>query len=139
MSSSETPVSKSAPADAPTAAPGPGSPGGGSDDVLVALGEMAAALQQNAEDERLLAGRIEELRRARMAGASWHDVLRAEPDPGTLQLVSRVHARISERSGTLRRAVVAVLREEGASIPSIAQLFGVTHQRISNLIRRTGR
>jgi hypothetical protein len=28
------------------------------------------------------------------------------------------------------------LRAEGQSIPSIAHLFGVTHQRVSNLLRR---
>ncbi|HLG67588.1 MAG TPA: hypothetical protein VKV36_06945 [Acidimicrobiales bacterium] len=105
--------------------------------MLVALRELAAAIEENARDEQLLARRIEELQAARARGSSWLEVLRAEPEPGTLQLVSRVHGRISERSGVLRRTVVAVLREEGASIPSIAQLFGVTHQRVSNLIRRS--
>jgi predicted transcriptional regulator len=31
---------------------------------------------------------------------------------------------------------VVALRSEGQSIPSIAHLFGVTHQRVSNLLRR---
>jgi hypothetical protein len=35
--------------------------------------------------------------------------------------------------------MVISLRDEGASIPSIAGLFGVTHQRVSNLLRRRSR
>ena len=31
---------------------------------------------------------------------------------------------------------IAEVRAEGQSIPSIAHLFGVTHQRVSNLLRR---
>jgi transposase len=31
---------------------------------------------------------------------------------------------------------VDTLRREGVSIPAIAKLFGVTHQRVSNLLRR---
>ena len=35
-----------------------------------------------------------------------------------------------------RSSLVVALRAEGQSIPSIAHLFGVTHQRVSNLLRR---
>ena len=56
--------------------------------------------------------------------------------PGTVQLVSAILRRQSEASGYLRRSLVVALRAEGQSIPSIAHLFGVTHQRVSNLLRR---
>lgn len=105
------------------------------DAVLAALDHLEVALEQNARDEEMLAGRIVDLRRALRDGVSLQQALRAEQQPGTLQLVSRVHGRISEGSGTLRRSVVWALREEGTSIPSIAELFGVTHQRVSNLLR----
>jgi len=39
-------------------------------------------------------------------------------------------------SGHMRTALAQALRAEGASIASIAELFGVTHQRVSHLIRR---
>ena len=39
-------------------------------------------------------------------------------------------------SGKLRRAMVHTLRQEGESIPWIAGVFGVTHQRVSNLLRQ---
>jgi hypothetical protein len=108
----------------------------GPDEVLHALGELEAALLENAEQERLLAKRIAEVRLSREKGASWKTILADEDEPGTVQLVSTILRRQSEASGYLRRSLVVALRAEGQSIPSIAHLFGVTHQRVSNLLRR---
>jgi hypothetical protein len=109
---------------------------GGSDEVLVALGELESVLRENAESERLLFQRIAEVRLARQSGKEWKSILAGEDEPGTVQLVSTVLRRQSEASGYLRRSLVVALRGEGQSIPSIAGLFGVTHQRVSNLLRR---
>jgi hypothetical protein len=108
----------------------------GSDEVLVALEELESVLRENAESERLLTKRIAEVRLARENGREWKAILGDEDDPGTVQLVSTILRRQSEASGYLRRSLVVALRAEGQSIPSIAHLFGVTHQRVSNLLRR---
>jgi hypothetical protein len=108
----------------------------GPDDVLNALEELESVLRENAESERLLAKRIAEVRLARENGREWKAILGDEDDPGTVQLVSTILRRQSEASGYLRRSLVVALRAEGQSIPSIAHLFGVTHQRVSNLLRR---
>ena len=110
--------------------------GAGSDDVLNALDELELVLRENAESERLLSKRIAEVRLARQNGREWKAILGDEDDPGTVQLVSTILRRQSEASGYLRRSLVVALRAEGQSIPSIAHLFGVTHQRVSNLLRR---
>jgi hypothetical protein len=110
--------------------------GTGSDDVLKALGELESVLKENAESERLLAKRIADVRLARENGREWKAILGDEEEPGTVQLVSTILRRQSEASGYLRRSLVVALRAEGQSIPSIAHLFGVTHQRVSNLLRR---
>jgi hypothetical protein len=110
--------------------------GTGSDDVLKALAELESVLLENAESERLLAKRIADVRLARENGREWKAILGDEDEPGTVQLVSTVLRRQSEASGYLRRSLVVALRAEGQSIPSIAHLFGVTHQRVSNLLRR---
>jgi hypothetical protein len=110
--------------------------GTGSDDVLKALGELESVLRENAESERLLAKRIADVRLARENGREWKAILGDEDEPGTVQLVSTILRRQSEASGYLRRSLVVALRAEGQSIPSIAHLFGVTHQRVSNLLRR---
>jgi len=110
--------------------------GTGSDEVLKALDELEIVLRENAESERLLAQRVAEVRLARQNGREWKGILGDEDDPGTVQLVSAILRRQSEASGYLRRELVVALRAEGQSIPSIAHLFGVTHQRVSNLLRR---
>jgi hypothetical protein len=112
------------------------SQGTDSDEVLKALGELEVVLRENAEHERMLSQRIGALRLARENGKEWRAILSDEDEPGTVQLVSTVLRRQSEASGYLRRSLVVALRSEGQSIPSIAQLFGVTHQRVSNLLRR---
>ncbi len=106
------------------------------DEVLDALKELENVLRENAEQERLLSKRIADVRLARENGADWKSVLADEDEPGTVQLVSSILRRQSEASGYLRRSLVVALRAEGQSIPSIAHLFGVTHQRVSNLLRR---
>ncbi len=110
--------------------------GTGSDDVLNALDELESVLRENAESERLLSKRIAEVRLSRQNGREWKAILGDEDEPGTVQLVSTILRRQSEASGYLRRSLVVALRSEGQSIPSIAHLFGVTHQRVSNLLRR---
>ncbi len=109
---------------------------GSDDEVLRALDELESVLRENAESERLLQERITKVRQARETGQEWKAILGDEDEPGTVQLVSTILRRQSEASGYLRRSLVVALRAEGQSIPSIAHLFGVTHQRVSNLLRR---
>jgi DNA-directed RNA polymerase specialized sigma24 family protein len=107
-----------------------------SDEVLKALSELDAVLKENSERERMLFQRIADVRLARENGRDWKAILADEDEPSTVQLVSTILRRQSEASGYLRRSLVVALRAEGQSIPSIAHLFGVTHQRVSNLLRR---
>jgi len=106
------------------------------DEVLDALNQLESVLVENAESERLLLQRIAEVRLARESGLEWKSILSDEDEPGTVQLVSTILRRQSDASGYFRRSLVVALRAEGQSIPSIAHLFGVTHQRVSNLLRR---
>ncbi|MDA8076283.1 MAG: hypothetical protein M0Z40_13820 [Actinomycetota bacterium] len=120
----------------------PGSDGArgapGSDDAtLRALDALSGALAELRRDTQLLEGRLQDLRRRRSEGRAWRDILGDEEAPGAMQVVSRMLACLAKASGTLRKELVDSLRREGASIPAIAKLFGVTHQRISNLLRRT--
>lgn len=107
------------------------------DRAFSALDALASALEENAEDQRLLAGRLRVLRQSRENGMSWRDALAREPDPGTMQVLSRMLSCLSQASGVLRKELVESLRDENTSIPTIAKMFGVTHQRVSNLLRRT--
>lgn len=104
--------------------------------ALASLDDLAAALDDNARDQRLLAGRIRYLRAGAAKGKRWKDLLDGEPRPGALQLSSTILARLTEGSASLRRGLVRALRAEGATIPAIAEHLGVSHQRVSSLLRR---
>jgi hypothetical protein len=106
------------------------------DEVIASLHALGKALEENANEERLLAERIKQMISERERGSAWADVLKHEEYPGTVHLVSSTLARLSTASGHVRRSLVVALRAEGVTIPVIARLFGVTHQRVSNLLRR---
>jgi hypothetical protein len=105
--------------------------------ILRALGQLAEALEANRRDHEIMLRRVEQLHQARASGMSWGDILSKEEGTGTMQLMSQMLGRLSAASGTLRKEMVYGLRDEGVSVPTIARLFGVTHQRVSNLLRRT--
>lgn len=106
------------------------------DPALEALDALSAALGEITREQRELTERIDRLRQSRQDGMSWQEILSEEEPPGTMQVVSQMLARMSKASGTLRKELVDSLRAEGTSIPAIARMFGVTHQRVSNLLRR---
>ena len=106
------------------------------DASLAALDALSRALTQIAEDQRLLEAKLAALRSQRASGMAWRDILSSEEAPGSMQIVSRMLACLAKASGTLRKELVDTLRREGVSIPAIARMFGVTHQRVSNLLRR---
>lgn len=111
-------------------------PTGTGDATIDALEGLSQALEEMSSDQRLLQQRLKELQRQRSEGRAWRDILGEEDGPGTMQIVSRMLACLAKASGTLRKELVDTLRREGVSIPAIAKLFGVTHQRVSNLLRR---
>lgn len=106
------------------------------DEVAGALDALSDAIERNSGDERMLLGRIHGLRRARSSGVGMTSALENEPSPGTMQLLGRILSRLMEASGTARRALARGMRAEGTSIPAIARIFGVTHQRVSNILNK---
>lgn len=104
------------------------------DHVVSALDALVEAVEKNAGDERQLVDKIGGLRDARASGTPVTHALGQEHPPGTMELLGRVLTRLMEASGGARRALARAMRTEGTSIPAIARLFGVTHQRISNIL-----
>lgn len=108
------------------------------DPVVEAIGELAGAIEENARDERLLARRPRRLSSGRAAGRSWRRLLDSEPDPGSLVVVGRILGRLSTASGGFRRALARSVHDEGEPVAAIARRFGVTHQRVSTILRASG-
>jgi hypothetical protein len=112
---------------------------GVSDDPLEsALADLIEAVLQSGADGQTLSTRLSGLRRALASGESVTETLAGESEPGTVQLLSRLLTRLMEASGNARRELARGMRAEGTSIPAIARVFGVTHQRVSNILNSTG-
>ena len=103
---------------------------------VVALDRLAAAIEDNVRDERLLVKRLRRMGADRTKGRSWHDLLGDKTHPPVLGLSTRVADRATAISAALRRRLIRGLRAEGATIPSIGETLGVSHQRVSTLLRR---
>jgi hypothetical protein len=111
----------------------------GREGELEILDGLAETVEKNARDERLLARQLRQLRAGRAAGRSWHTLLDGERGARLLELPTQILRRATEVSVVVRRRLAAGLRSEGATVPAIARRFGVTHQRISALLRNGDR
>jgi hypothetical protein len=109
-------------------------PGAG-DPAVRALEELSAQIRESirqlqAADERL--GHLAELR---AAGESWFDIVSNEERPLVVETVTRVLDDLGEIGSRFRREEALALQRENVSTYRIGELFGVTRQRISALVR----
>jgi hypothetical protein len=105
------------------------------DGELGDLDDLAVAIEDNVRDERLLAKRIRQLRSGRASGRSWHELLEGKATPPALELATQILGRATHISSSLRRRAARGLRAEGATIEAIGRRFGVSHQRVTTLLR----
>jgi len=110
-------------------------PGG----VLAAVDGLATAVEENAEDERLLVRRLRELRKGRAEGRTWLDLLGPDERPSVLGLTGRIIGRLTDASGRPRRAFARGLRLERVTIATLAERFGVSLLRLCALLHREDR
>ncbi|MGH8973242.1 MAG: hypothetical protein ACRD0C_08555 [Acidimicrobiia bacterium] len=104
--------------------------------MSTALEEVAAVASDVADDQRRVARRALSMQRRRDQGWSWVRILDREPEPGMLGLLRGSARRLVEATGRLGQALVRGLTEEGESRRQVARRLGVTHQRISAMLRR---
>jgi hypothetical protein len=83
--------------------------------------------------------RAERLLEQRRRGRAWIDIVTAESRPLIVESMSTVMATLATAGHAWRREQARALHDEDVSINRIAALFGVTRQRISALLRETGR
>lgn len=103
-------------------------------DALEALCEAAHATKRDAD---LILERAASIREQRGKGRSWSQIVPAEEGPLVVELLTRSLARLSEAGGRWRREEALALHREGLSMERIADLFGVTRQRVSALLRES--
>ena len=105
------------------------------DPVLDAVDDLLAALEENARAAEQIRRRAEAIRSARARGASYREIVEGEDGPLIVELVTGKLDRLFKAGNRIRRAEAAALHDEGMSMERIAATFGVSRQRVSQLLR----
>jgi hypothetical protein len=100
------------------------------------LAALVTAVRESLGDLEQVMERAEQLRRLRASGAAYSDIVPHETRPLIVELLSGHLQRISDAGSRFRRAEARALHDEGMTMERIAELFGVTRQRVSALVRR---
>jgi transcriptional regulator len=101
-----------------------------------ALTDIEAAANDNAERSRQLQRRARRLRQQLRAGKDLVELVEAEETPRMVELISTNMATLETAGAEFRAAEALALRAHGLTIEAIADLFGVTRQRISALLKQ---
>ncbi len=104
--------------------------------LLAALADIEDAARDNAERSRQLQRRARRLRQRLHAGESLVELVEAEDAPRMVELISANMATLETAGAEFRAAEALALRAHGLTIEAIAELFGVTRQRISALLKQ---
>jgi DNA-directed RNA polymerase specialized sigma24 family protein len=107
------------------------------DDVLAALENLEAVLRENMERNRTAIRRADEIRRLRDRGHRYSEIVPIEERPLIVELLTRNLNELSDASSRFRRVEARALYEEGLTMAEIADLFGVTRQRVAALLERS--
>jgi DNA-binding CsgD family transcriptional regulator len=107
----------------------------GTDPVLDALDGLVRALRDNQSRIEATIARAERIREQRDEGLSYREIESGVDRPLIVELTRDNLAALVEAGSRLRRAEARALHAEGMTMEQIAELFGVTRQRVSALLR----
>lgn len=107
------------------------------DPLLDALEDLVAAAADVDKAVKTLTARAAGMHKARTGGAQWRDIVDGEQRPLIAEILTDTIMRFESAGTRFRRAKARALHEEGMNMEQIAELFGVTRQRISMLLRDT--
>jgi hypothetical protein len=105
------------------------------DEVLEALDDLVRAAAENAQWAKTVERRARVLRRERERGRPYREIVEAEEGPLLVSETTAAIRRLADAGSRFRRAEARALHAEGLSMERIAKHFGVTRQRISEILR----
>jgi len=98
-----------------------------------ALAALAAAIRETVDDLQRLGDRAVALRE-QLGAMPLTEAMEAEERPLIITKLVEITDRLHEVGGVVRRTEAQQLRAEGRTHEQIAELFGVTRQRVSQLL-----
>ena len=99
------------------------------------LEDVAEAADQVADEQRRVARQARTMQRQRERGWSWERILDRGAAPGILAILRSSARGVGEALGLLSHTLAKGLASEGASRRGIAARLGVTHQRVSAMLK----
>jgi hypothetical protein len=109
------------------------------DEVLETLEDLTACLEETVTRCTAAIDRARDLRSKRREGMNYQDILSVDDRPLLVELMSATLADLQQSGHKFRSAEARALYDEGMTMTRIAELFGVSHQRISALLRASGK
>jgi len=103
---------------------------------MAALDELDAALAENVTRSREIQRRVRLLHRQVGKGEALAPLVEAEDQPRTVEMITENIDTLQGIGARLRAVQAQALRDEGLTIAAIADLFGVTRQRVSALLKQ---
>ncbi len=79
--------------------------------------------------------RIAHIREQRLTGRPYREIVSAESRPLVVELVTHSVSELDRAGVRVRRDEAEALYREGMTMEAIAELFGVSRQRVSALLR----
>jgi hypothetical protein len=101
-----------------------------------ALSALEGVLDDNARRAKLIKKRIASARRLRKEGKSYRELVDSEDGPLIVHLLTESSAELDTCGASVRRAEARALHAEGMTMEEIAEVFGVTRQRVSALLSK---
>lgn len=105
------------------------------DAFMAAVDDLDRALDESIEMTQRMKQRIGELRDARAQGRPLREIVPEERTPLLVQLLTESTNLLHSYGNRVRRTEARALHAEGLTMDEIGQLFGVTRQRVSALLR----
>ena len=105
------------------------------DEVLAALDELVETLQANGERIHVALERAEAIRAARREGRGYTEIVTDEARPLIVDVLNQNLDQLVTSGARFRRAEAKALHDEGLTMERIAEIFGVTRQRVSALLK----
>jgi hypothetical protein len=100
-----------------------------------ALDQLVSELDVVVRELQSARERAVDLLGQRRQGRSWYEIVAAEQRPLIVEQISSAMAALATVGGQWRRTQARALHDESVSINRIAELYGVTRQRVSALLR----
>lgn len=106
------------------------------DPVAGALNLVAAVGEEIAKDAKELAQQSRHASHQRAQGAPVADAMVSGVAQDVLGLVEKMAKRLLAAGATLRKALAQGLAKEGWGVAAISRRFGVSHQRVSAILKK---